>query len=67
MRRKHDPELAEAIGPLWEALIPNGTDSEAEADLVRASDSESSEILVSARAKRWLQRHAGEYLVFTAI
>jgi hypothetical protein len=61
--RRHDPELAEAIGPLWELLVETEDVAEGQPDFLRDTQYFSS-IYVSAAARDWLAARAGEWLRF---
>lgn len=61
--RRHDPELAEAIGPLWELLVESEDIAEGQPDFLRDTLYFSS-IYVSAAAHEWLAARAGEWLRF---
>jgi hypothetical protein len=61
--RQHDPELAEAIGPLWELLAELEDVASGQPDFLRDTQYFSS-VHVSAAAYEWLATRAGEWLRF---
>jgi hypothetical protein len=61
--RRHDPELAEAIGPLWELLVESEEVADGQPDFLRDTQYFSS-IYVSAAAHDWLAARAGDWLRF---
>jgi hypothetical protein len=61
--RRHDPELAEAIGPLWELLVQAEDVAMGQPDFLRDTRYFSS-MYVSAAAHRWLAARAGQWLRF---
>jgi hypothetical protein len=61
--RQHDPELAEAIGPLWELLAELEDVASGQPDFLRDTQYFSS-VHVSAAAYEWLATRAGEWLHF---
>jgi hypothetical protein len=63
--RRHDPELAEAIGPLWELLVDAEEVALGQPDFLRDTKYFSS-VYVSPAAHQWLAARAGEWLRFEA-
>ena len=71
LNRPHDRELAMAIGPIWEVLVPSLGEQIATArlgdqitaDLVR-DQQHARDIYASQRARDWLEQHAGDWLCF---
>jgi hypothetical protein len=61
--RQHDPELAEAIGPLWELLVESEDVALGQPDFLRDTRYFSS-VYVSPAAQQWLAARVGEWLRF---
>jgi len=62
--RKHDPETAAEVGPLWELVVQRTLADPGDADFVRTASSPFSRVLTSERGRAWLDRHAGQWLSF---
>lgn len=62
--RKHQPEIATQVGPLWEAAVVGLLDEPGEADFVRTAPTEFSHVLVSEDARTWLEATAAEWVTF---
>ena len=61
--RKHDEVLSEAIGPIWEIVVESAAEVDSR-DLIRTP---SGQIVVSERAREWLDLHAEGCLRFDRV
>ena len=59
----HDPEVAEAIGPLWELVCPERAEGVPEFDFWKAG----TRIRISPRAAAWLQERYGDWVLLEPI
>lgn len=60
--RKHDPDLADEMGMIWEVVVDATVDEPAQNDLVRSAPSPFSRLLGSEAAAEWLRASAAEWL-----
>jgi hypothetical protein len=63
LERPHDPGLADAMGELWQLVVPGIRAETPDLDFVRAT-ADTLPILVSENARRWLLVAAGEWVSF---
>jgi len=62
--RKHDENVSEQIGPIWEVITERTIDDPADADIVRTAATAFSQLLVNDRGRDWLQEQGGGWLRF---
>ena len=63
LAQKHNPEVADQLGPIWEVVVERTVVDPGDADIVRRW-SPGGALLVSDSAREWLLHHGEGWLAF---